>query len=630
VSEAAERKLAAILSADVVGYTRLLAQDEGATIRTLTDYREAIAMLVRQHRGRVVDAPGDNVLAEFPTALDAVQSAVEIQRVLRARNTDLPSERRMEFRMGIHLGDVRVEGERIYGDGVNIAARLEKLAAPGGLCISATVHEQVRNKLEVAYDDLGDQTVKNIPDQVHVFQVMIGEGPRPGAAPPAPPRRRLRTAALVTGAVALLIGVGIWASWPLATGWVLDRAGLGGAPMNPSLPERPSIAVLPFANLSNDPEQEYFSDGITEDLTTDLSRNPELFVIARNSAFSYKGKNVRVEDVGRELGVRYVLEGSVRKAGDRVRITAQLIDATSGFHVWSERYDRELADIFNLQSEISERILGTLQVEIGEAEARRIRSKPTDNLTAYDLGQQALYHFNRYTRKDNLEARRLVERAVELDPEYAFAWGLLGSTYTVESGFAWNLDPTLMDRAEELLSRALALDPAVPGPHIGLSAVYLFRDRPVAAAVEAEKGIELAPSWPISHYFLGVAMAQRGKFVEATRAINRAQRLDPKSPSGLFVIIPFVNLAAGRTDVAVEMFEQVRTSNADIINARIPLAALYEIDGRHAEAQALVREILDVNPEMTAEAAAAKFIASLLGEDRAAEWRIALQRAGLP
>ena len=264
----------------------------------------------------------------------------------------------------------------------------------------------------------------------------------------------------------------------------------------------------------------------------------------------------------------------------------------------------------------------------GEVVSRN--GKPTGNLTAYDLVQQALSHWNRYTRKDLLEARRLMEQAVELDPEYAWAWSGLGATYTVESAFLWNLDPTLMDRAEDLVNRALALDPTIPGPHIVLAGVNLFRDRPAAAAIAAEKAIELAPSWPRAHYFLGVAMAQQGRFIDATRAINRAQRLDPKSPPGLLVIIPYVNLAAGRTDVAVEMFEQVRTSNTDMIIAQIPLAALYESDGRHAEAQALAREILDVNPDMTADAAAGKFVASLLGDDRAAEWRVALRSAGLP
>jgi adenylate cyclase len=627
-----ERKLAAILSADVVGYSRLMAEDETGTIRTLRDYREAIAMLVRQHRGRVVDSPGDNLLAEFPTALDAVSCAVETQAVLKVRNTHVPPARRMEFRIGVHLGDVVVEEERVYGDGVNIAARLEGLAEPGGVCLSATVHDQVRNRLAVDYQDLGDQAIKNIPDLVRVYQVRAAErSALPGVARSQRPKSsRLRTAALATGAAVVLLGVGIWVSWPYLVGVALSMAGLSGETMNPSLPEVPSIAVLPFANLSGDPEQEYFSDGITEDLTTDLSRNPYLFVISRNSAFTYKGKNTKVEDVGRELGVRYVLEGSVRKAEDRVRITAQLIDATTGFHVWSERYDRDLADIFALQSEVSEQILAALQVEIPAAELARIRQKPTDNLTAYDLFQQALAHFNRYTRDDVLKARGLLERTVELDPSYATAYSLLGATYTVEFGFGWDLDPAILDRGEELAQRALALDPSIPTPHTSLAAVNLFRRRPDISVAEAETAIEIAPNIEASHFFLGMAKAQQGKFVAATRAINRAQRLNPRAPSGLSLIVPYVNLAAGREAEAVEMLERLRIANPDLIGARIPLAAIYQADGRHDDARVLAEEILRVNPDMTAEAATGMFSDSLLGEDAALDWTDALRGAGLP
>ncbi len=621
--DAVERKLAAIMFTDIVGYTALMAESEEKGLRARERHRELVRPLVEKYHGESIEARGDESLSTFPTALDAVNCAIAIQDQLQ-KDADL------KLHLGIHLGDIVVQGGEVSGDGVNIASRICSLSEGGGLCVSGEVYHSVRNQPNIDATPLGEHELKNVGRPVAVYALGLEDGIKGRRHPARRKRSRLRVALATFAGLILLLGVGIWASWPLAIGWVLDRAGLGGAPVNPPLPERPSIAVLPFANLSNDPEQEYFSDGLTEDLTTDLARNPGLFVIARNSAFSYKGKNVRVEDVGRELGVRYVLEGSVRKDSERVRITAQLIDATSGFHVWSERYDRELADIFNLQSEISERILAALRVEISEAEARRIRGKPTGNLTAYDLVQQALSHWNRYTRKDLLEARRLMEQAVELDPEYARAWSGLGATYTVESGFGWNLDPTVMDRAEELLDRALALDPTIPGPHIVLAAVNLFRIRPAAAAVAAEKAIELAPSWPRAHYFLGVAMAQQGRFIDATRAINRAQRLDPKSPPGLLVIIPYVNLAAGRTDVAVEMFEQVRTSNTDMIIARIPLAALYESDGRHAEAQALAREILDVNPEITAEAAAGQFVTSLLGDDRAAEWRVALQRAGLP
>jgi TolB-like protein/class 3 adenylate cyclase len=383
-----ERKLAAILSADVVGYSRLMAEDEAATIRTLSDYRSLIANLVADHHGRVVDSPGDNVLAEFPNALDAVQCAVEVQWVLKVRNRSLVEQRRMLFRIGVHLGDVTVAGDRIYGDGVNIAARLEGLAEAGGICISATVREQVRNKLDVGYVDLGDQTVKNIPDQVHVYLIRTRSEPdEPGPRPVSRAgwRARVRVALSTAVGLLLLIGVGIWATWPAPLGLLIDLAGVSGPPVDPPLPDEPSLVVLPFENVSGDPEQDYFSDGITEDLTNEFARNPWLFVISRNSAFTYKGKRVKVEDVGRELGVRYVIEGSVRKAGDRVRITAQLIDATTGGHLWSDQYDRKLSDIFEVQSEIAQEILGTVGVEMEAAESQRLARKTLQDLTAAEL-----------------------------------------------------------------------------------------------------------------------------------------------------------------------------------------------------------------------------------------------------
>jgi adenylate cyclase len=627
--DAVERKLAAILSADVVGYSRLMAEDEAQTVRTLTAYREQIGTLVQEHRGRVVDSPGDNVLAEFPTATDAVEGAVEIQRVVAARNAALPSGRKMLFRIGIHLGEVRVEEGRLYGDGVNIAARLEALAEQGGICISASVHDQVRNKLNASYTDLGDHTVKNIPDQVRVYRVQ----PSDSQAEPAAEMlrvsrpRRLRTALLATGVAVVLVGVGIWATWPRPLGLLIDVMGVSGPPVNPPLPDKPSIAVLPFANISGDPEQEYFSDGITEELITDLAGVPELFVISRNSAFTYKGRPVKVRDVGRDLGVRYVLEGTVRKVEGRVRITAQLIDATSGFHLWSERYDRELSDILTLQSEISQQILVALKLELRDAALERITRRSTRDLEAHDTWWRGQAHYLRFTREDNLEARYLFERAIAQDPDFAAAHALAGFTYFNEYALAWNLDPALLDRAAELAQRALALDPSIPPAHGLWSLVNLSRDRPAEAVAAAERAVELAPNFEFPHLVLGMALARQGRFAAAMQSVARALRLNPKTPSGAWVMVAYINFAAGRTDEAVELWEQVRAANPDMVLARIPLAALYESWGRHEEARALAQEILRVNPDLTAESATR--LAAVAGLDMD-EIRGNLRNAGLP
>src|SRR5499433_3100614 len=360
-----ERKLAAILSADVKGYSRLMGEDEVATIRTLTIYREVMGTLIRQYRGRVVDSPGDNLLAEFASVVDAVQGAVEIQQALKARNADLPVSRRMEFRIGINLGDVIVEGERIYGEGVNIAARLEGLAEAGGICVSGSVHDQIETTLALGYEYLGEQTVKNITKPVQVYRVVL----EPRAAVPARGETAVRGRA--NGPSPLYPG------HPLGAAPPLPQPAL-------TVPDTPSIAVLPFVNMSGDAEQEYFSDGMTEDIITDLSKLSGLFVIARKSSFLYKGRAVKPEQVSRELGVRYVLEGSVRKASNRVRISAQLVDATRGYPLWAERYDRDLQDIFAVQDEITKTIVTALAVTLTEREQQRVGCPPTRDLQASD------------------------------------------------------------------------------------------------------------------------------------------------------------------------------------------------------------------------------------------------------
>jgi adenylate cyclase len=624
-----ERKLAAILSADVVGYSRLMAEDEAATIRTLTDYREEIAMHVRQHRGRVVDTPGDNLLAEFPTALDAVRSAVEIQGVLRALNASLPNERRMDFRIGVHMGDVSVEGEKIYGDGVNIAARLEALAEAGGVCISATVHEQVRNKLDVGFTDLGDQTIKNIPDQIRVYRVQPRSQPEalaPASASPGQRPRHLRTALVATAAVLLLLALGLWASWPRPLGLLLDRAGLDPSLVNPPLPDKPSVVVLPFLNLSDEPEQEYLADGLTEELTSDLASNPWVFVISRSSAFTYKGATVNVAEVSRELGVRYVVEGSVRKAGERVRITSQLIDASQDVHVWSQRYDRELEDILVLQSEISEKILAALEVEIRKAEVVRAQRKPTESLSAWEAFVRGVAHFRRYTKRDFAEARRLLERAIEVDPEYADAHATMASSYLVESTLRCSLEPERLARAKQMAERALSINPYAPVTQVALANVALAERRWDQAIAPAERAVELAPSFDAAHAVLGLARLANGEPLAGLDSLGRAFRLNPRAPAPWWGILGLANWRVGRTDRAMELWERANAANPEVVLSRAWLAAAHEGRGEHEEAGLLTREILRLDPDCSAQALAAQ----VADPKRAAWLRDNLRKAGLP
>src|SRR5215831_13975235 len=467
-----ERKLSAILSADVKGYSRLMGEDEVATIRTLTAYREVMASLIHQYRGRVVDAPGDNLLAEFVSVVAAVQCGVAVQQELKRRNADLPVSRRMEFRIGINLGDVIVEGERIYGEGVNIAARLEGLAEAGGICVSGSVHDQIETTLALGYEYLGEQTVKNIAKPVQVYRVVL----EPGAAVPVTGETAAR--GRPNGPV------------PLHPGRLLEIAPTRPQPA-PTVPDTPSIAVLPFVNMSGEAEQESFSDGMTEDIITDLAKLSGLFVSARHASFLYKGKAVKPEQVSRELGVRYVLEGSVRKVSNRVRISAQLVDATSGYHRWAERYDRNLQDIFAVQDEITNQIVTALAVQLTEGEHKRVGRAPTSNLEADDYywrGREG----QALTREEaNAQARQLVARTIRLDPQCAVAHAYLGWTYLKEWVLGWSPDAETLEQAAVLARRAIACAATLPDGHRLLGMVSRWKKQHERAIAQVEHAAAL-------------------------------------------------------------------------------------------------------------------------------------------
>ncbi len=583
MDDAAEHRLAGLLSADVVGYTRLMSEDEAATIRGVTHFRDEVALRVRQHRGRVVDSPGDNVLAEFPTALEALTAAVEIQRGLGVRNAELPPERRMECRIGVHTGDIAVDGERIYGDGVNIAARLEGEAAAGGICVSAAVYDLTRGKLNVGFDDLGARVLKNFPQRVHAYRVRLEA---PAVSRGAPWRSIFSVGALVG------VGLGAWLLWP----WLAERA----MPPEPalSLPEKPSLAVLPFANMSPDPDQEYFADGMTEDLITELARISGLFVIARNSSFTYKGRAVRVQDVGRDLGVRYVLEGSVRREGDRVRITAQLVDAASGHHLWAERYDRDLAGVFAVQDEITEEIVSALEVRLSEGERAAVERIPTVDSEAYSFYLRGQSYLWRFSRDANPRAQQMFERAIERDPEFALAYTALGQVFMQRWLVQWSQDEADMQRGLELARQAVAIDPSQSLPHSILGLGYLFSHEPERAVEAGRRAVELAPNDALAAGYRGMFEGAVGNPDEARREIERAMRLDPENQFPR-LHLGNIQMGAGQTREAIATFQRVLDQYPEFVTVYVFLAIAYTDLGMEAEARAAVSEVLRISPEFT-------------------------------
>jgi adenylate cyclase len=584
-----ERRLAAILSADVEGYSRLMGDDEVATVRAITEYREVIASTVARHGGRVVDAPGDNVLAEFASVVDAVQCAVAVQRELQARNAGLPAPRRMRFRIGINLGDVIVEGGRLYGDGVNIAARLESLAEGGGICLSGTAYDQIEGKLSIPCEFMGEQAVKNIARPVRAYRLRLepGSSSRPPARTAIADRRMVRG---VAGAVvlALLVGAGGWAGWR----WLRtpESAGL-------PLPDRPSVVVLPFANLSRDPAQEYFSDGVTEDLITGLSQVSGLFVIARNSAFTYKGKPVEVREVGRDLGVRYVLEGGVQRAGSRVRITAQLVDATTGYHIWAERYDREVTDIFALQDEVTRQIVRAMAVKLTAAETGRLGRTPTGVLEAYDLVLRGSEERKRTTREGNAEARRLFVKALDLDPEYAAAHVGLSWAHLQSWQFLWSTDREGLERARELAERAIALDGTLANAYHVLGQIYLWKKDHERAIELARRAVELAPSDADGYEALAEIQAWSGRPDESIRLIRHAMRLNPRYPYFYLWALGHAYYLSERRQEALDAFGRIIEQNPNFLPAHAYRAVLLDELGRPESAREAWGRADQLSPE---------------------------------
>lgn len=621
-----KRKLTAILSADVKEYSRLMRDDEEATVRTITTYREVIGSIVQKHRGKVVDSPGDNILAEFASVVDAVRSAVEIQEELKARNAELSENRRMKFRIGINLGDVIHEKEHIYGDGVNVAARVESLADAGGICVSRSAYDQVKDKLTLGYEYLGGHSVKNIAEPVRVYKVLMD----PEAAGKVigekriEPKRGLRVALAVVIVLLLVIGgLLIWRTvYPPVEVASLEKMAF-------PLPDKPSVAVLPFDNLTGDPQQEYFSDGMTEEIITALSKVPNLFVIARNSTFSYKGKPVKIRQVAEELGVRYVLEGSVRRAGDRVRVTAQLIDAIKGHHLWAERYERELKDTFALQDEITGNILSALAVRLTRGEQATIRRKGTDNLEAQLKALQALWYSQRRTKEGHFRARQLAEEVIALDPEYASAYITLAFCHIREVFFGWSKSrKESLEQALELAQKALSLDESSPSGYELLSSIYMFKKQYEKAIAEAERAIALDPNGASAYSQYGTVLQMVGRPQEAIAPLEQAIRINPMAPSIYFRRLGTAYRDIGRYEEAIVQLKKAINLTPDSLYPHTALAATYSLSGRDEEARAEVSEVLRIQPKISLESLAKRVAYKNKADiDRLID---ALRKAGLP
>ena len=623
-----KRKLTAILSADVEGYSRLMGDDEEATVRTLTVYREVLTTLIQQHNGKVLDSPGDNLLAEFVSVVDGVQCAVAVQKEIKARNDELSENRRMQFRIGLNLGDVIQEEERIYGDGVNIAARLEGLAEPGGICISKTAFDQIESKLPYGYEFLGDQPVKNIAKPIGAYRVLMEPRVTVAGVPEKDKRSPMKRMPILIGiaSVAVLaVAVGIWQLYSRRP--TIEPASV--EKMAFPLPEKPSIAVLPFNNLSGDPTQDYIADGISENIISALSKISEMFVIARNSTFTYKGKPVKVQQVSEELGVRYVLEGSAQKIGNRIRITAQLIDATSGHHLWSEKYDRDIKDLFVLQDEITLEIIRAMQVQLTEGEQASVTGKGTKNLDAYLKAIQAHEQFYRMNKDGSVKAKQLAMEAIALDPNYAFPYASLANAHMLDVWFKFSASPKeSMKLAAQAAQKALALDDSDPRVYRALTNLYLMQGQLEKAIVAAERQLELSPSGALAYQSMALALRWSERYSEAISFAEQAIRLDPYPPAVAFRHLGSLYFNVGRYEEAITAFEKALQKNPDDIFTHIGLAATYVKLGREEEARAEAKEVIRIHPKFSL----ANYAKSIHRADQAKvdAYIECLRKAGLP
>jgi len=592
---APRRKLATLLSSDVVGYSRLMADDDHATLEALTVVRGVMTERISLYNGRVVDLPGDALLAEFGSPVEAVNAAIAIQDEMRVFNHPLPERRRMRIRVGVNLGDVLERDGALYGEGVNIAARLETLADHGGICVSGTVYDQIKNRIDRACEFIGDQSVKNIADPVRSYRIEIDGAVRqePTAASP---RRRSLWLLPVAATVAAVLGFGVW-QVTSQTAQQEASEDIEAAPL--LLPEEPSVAVLPFENRSADPDQDYFIDGVTEDIIAALSRFNELFVISFNSTRRYKDQAVAAKDVGQALGVRYVVQGGIRRSSETIRVTAQLIDAKTGENVWADSFDRAQGDIFEIQDEITQRVAAMLGAKLeGAALADAQRKAPAD-LTAYDYVLRAQRWWQTVTPEDHAVARDLLEQAVALHPDYARALAELGFLYLVEHVFRQNPRPDPLGRAREALTRAVELDPNDSKARFYLASYYYWTGQTELFVAESDKSLALNPNDPRALGELGIYVSGAlGELERGAELARRAMRLDPNFP-------PYYRYALFREAYFTERYEDAlaelkRINLTHLFTHQVFLAISHAQLGNRDEAGAAVARVIELQPEFSA------------------------------
>ena len=583
------RKLVAVMSADVEGYSRLMSHDEAQTVRTLKSYREIISRLVLDNSGRVIDSPGDNILAEFSSVVEGVTCALEIQDEINNNNRPLPADRQMIFRIGINLGDVIEDEDRIYGDGVNIASRMEALATGGGICISGSAYDQIQNKLKLGCEFIGEQSVKNIAKPIPVYRIWKDpEATSCSVAPVEHTNNRKMILASASGVLALLVA---------ALFLFHEKIPFLSNPNPDQFTQRTSIAVLPFQNLSDDPSQDYFSDGITNDIITDLSKFRELAVPASNTVFQYKGKYPDIQKVGKELNVKYVLEGSVQKSGDNIRFNVQLIDTASGNHIWANRFNYKTEDIFKLQDEIISTTVRKLALKAHQSELALAMKKDTKNLNAYDYHQKAYYHFFRRSREDIGTARQLFEKAIEIDPHYASAYVGLAKTRTWAVNYGYTEFPNVvLKEALEVAKKAIELDASNASAHAELGYIYMRFGEYEIAERELQKAIQLNPNDWVSYRHMGAVLLYSGDPDHALEWYEKVKEYDPYLSPGVYMNMGIAYYLKDENEQAIYWLKEASVKYPTFLGCHILLASIYGNTDEKEKAAAEKEKILSLSP----------------------------------